>query len=487
MISADQPYRTIADVQTAIQDGKTTVKAVVEQYLKAIDELDPDLNAITVTNQKALDEAQRLDELDPAKRGPLHGVPIVVKDQIETVDMATAFGSKACKDYMPERDATLVRKLKEAGAVIIGKSTMPDWAASWFSTSSLSETTKNPYDVSRDPGGSSSGSGAAVASGMAVAAIGGDTGGSIRLPSSFCGLVGVRVTPGRISRDGMSALVVTQDTPGPMTNSVEDAGRILDSIVGFDAEDNYTSINAIAPKVSTNTPFYDATQQPSLNGKRLGVLRDVFGTHQGILSVVDAALDGLQKAGAELIDVDIPDLDHYKTFTSVYATRSKSDINNFLSSRKGLSHLKIEDLQRDGVYHKALDLIDVLVKGPKEFIRDSHFALRLSEQSSFQRIVASAFAKHELDAMIYPTCQLLAPKTQDLLDMRWTCLNYPTNTVIASQLLFPAMSVPIGKTKDTEETPDGPELPVGLEILGLPLGEEKMLAIAAGVEASRRS
>lgn len=139
----------------------------------------------------------------------------MIKDQIETAGLKTAFGSVACKNYVPEQDATLVRKLKDAGAIILAKSTMPDWAASWFSTSSLNETTKNPHDLSRDPGGSSSGSGAAVASGMAIAAIGGDTGGSIRLPSSFCKLVGVRVTPGRVSRDGMSALVTPQDTPGP--------------------------------------------------------------------------------------------------------------------------------------------------------------------------------------------------------------------------------------------------------------------------------
>lgn len=418
MLAAEQSYRSIADVQKAIDDGKTTAKAVVEQYSEVINDLDPKLNALTVINEEARDEAQALDDLEPAKRGPLHGVPIIIKDQIETKGIPTAFGSKACKDYLPEKDATLVRKLKEAGAIVMGKSTMPDWAASWFSTSSLSGTTKNPYDLSRDPGGSSSGSGAAVAAGMAVAAIGGDTGGSIRLPSSFCGLVGVRVTPGRISRDGMSALVVTQDTPGPMTNSVEDAARILYVIVGFDEADNYTSVNVVAPASQSTTPFQDAIRQPSLKAKRLGVLKEVFGTHKGILTIFDTALAGLKRAGAELIDVEIPDLDHYKTFTSVYATRSKNDINAFLASRKGLSHLKIEDLQKDGVYHKALDLIDVLVKGPDDFTRDPHFAKRLTEQSEFQRIVASIFAKHKLDAIIYPTCQLLAPKTQDLLDMR---------------------------------------------------------------------
>jgi amidase len=244
-------------------------------------------------------------------------VPIVIKDQIETAGIPTAFGSIKCKDYVPSADATLIKKLKDAGAVIIAKATMPDWATSWFSTSSLSGTTKNPYDLSRESGGSSSGSGAAVASSMAVAAIGGDTGGSIRLPSSFCGLVGVRCTPGRISRDGMSALVTTQDTPGPMTTSVEDAAVILDAIVGFDEKDEYTSVNILKPAGS----FQAAIREPSVKGKRLGVLRQAFGTHSGVLKASEAAVKKLGDAGAELIDVEIPDLEHYKSFTFIYGTR----------------------------------------------------------------------------------------------------------------------------------------------------------------------
>ncbi|KAK5698043.1 hypothetical protein LTR97_007003 [Elasticomyces elasticus] len=482
MFSSEVPYTSIADLQQKLRNGELTVVSVVEQYLEAIEQLNPEINAITTTNANALADARELDGLDSADRGPLHGMPIVIKDQIETADMATAFGSKACEKYVPEKDATLVCKLQDAGAIILAKSTMPDWAASWFSTSSLSGTTKNPYDLSRDPGGSSSGSGAAVAAGMAIAAIGGDTGGSIRLPSSFCGLVGVRVTPGRISRDGMSSLVVTQDTPGPMTKTVEDAARILDVIVGFDEADDFTAVNTMTPISTSKTPFLDAARSPSVKGRRFGVLRSAFGTHKGINQVVDATLTKLQKAGAVLVDIEIPNLDHYISYTTMYATRSRTDINAFLASRKELSHLKIEDLQAEGTYHKALDLIDVLSRGPKDFTTSLHFGGRLLEQSAFQRVVASVFAKEKLESIVYPTCQLLAPKTQDILDMRWTCISYPTNTTIASQLLFPAISVPVGRAKDDEE-PDGPELPVGLEILGLPLAEERLIAVAAGIEA----
>jgi amidase len=350
--------------------------------------------------------------LDTSQRGPLFGIPV------ETADMVTAFGSRACKDYVPAKDATLVKRLRDAGAVILGKSTMPDWAASWFSTSSLSETTKNPYDLKREPGGSSSGSGAAVAAGMALAAIGGDTGGSIRLPSSFCGLVGVRVTPGRISRDGMSALVQYQDTPGPMTYSVEDAARILDVIVGFDERDDYTSVNAVSPLTGSETPFQNAIKKPSLHGKRLGVLRQAFGNDKSIQAVLSKSLQALVSSGATLIDISTPDLEHYKSRSSAYVLRSKADINAFCASRPALSHLKLEDLHAAGEYHKALDLIDAVVKGPSDYKKNVHYTEAILVREEFQRVVATVFAREKLDAVVYPTCQVLPPRTEDVLSAR---------------------------------------------------------------------
>lgn len=299
---------------------------------------------------------------------------------------------------------------------------MPDWAASWFSTSSLSLTTKNPHDLTRDPGGSSSGSGAAVAAGMAVVAIGGDTGGSIRLPASFCGLVGVRVTPGRISRDGMSALIQNQDTPGPMAHSVEDAARILDVIVGFDERDDFTSVNAITPLSGSKTPFQDAIKQTSLEGKRIGVLKQAFGSDKSIRSVLDRSLSDLESKGAILVEVSVSDLEYYKSASSAYVLRSKADIDAFCASRKELAHLKLEDLHAAGRYHKALDLINVIVKGPSEYKKNVHYTEAMLVQAQFQRIVASVFAKHELDAIVYPTCQVLPPKTEDLLNAKYVTL-----------------------------------------------------------------
>lgn len=408
-------------------------------------------------------------------------MPILIKDQIETAGIKTSYGSAACKDYVPDVDATLIRKLREAGAVILGKTTMCDWAAGYSSLSSLSGTTQHPIDSSRDPGGSSAGSGTAVAADLALAAIGGDTGGSIRLPSSFCGLVGLRPTPGRISRDGMSSLLSVQDTPGPMTKNVEDAARLMDVLVGFDERDESTSINHFTGRTTMSTQFTDAIKQPFLEGKRLGVLREVFGNHRGINTVLEKTLADLKNAGVELIEVSVPDLQHFRDTTSMYFLRSKTDINDFMKSRKGLAHLNIVDLHASGTYHRGLKTIDLLVKGPSDYLQSPHFGKAIGEQLRFQRVMGSVFAKHDLDAMIYPTSQLLAPKTQDLLDLERI---EPPNTVIGSQLLWTALSVPIGKATD-DYYPDDPELPVGLEVLGVPLSEERILNIAAGIESLR--
>src|SRR6476660_4821824 len=271
---------TITDIHRAFSDGSLTCRQLVENYLDRIERYDrngPKLNSIITVNPAALSEADRLDaQYSKTKKltGPLHGIPVVVKDQAETKGIVTTFGSIAMDGYMPERDATAVRKLKDAGAIILAKVTLPDWATSWFGFSSKSGETKNPYALDRDPGGSSSGTAAAVAANLCTVGIGEDTGGSIRLPASFTNLVGVRVTPGLISRDGMSPLVVFQDTAGPMTRTVTDAAILLDALVGYDERDPYTAAYAIAGHKGSYTQLLN---KDGLKGIRLGVLKEAFG------------------------------------------------------------------------------------------------------------------------------------------------------------------------------------------------------------------
>lgn len=473
---------TIADVHARIREGSLTVTQLVEAYLERIETLDqggPSLNSVITVSSSALDEARALDEgfaETGELAGPLHGVPIVVKDQIETAGIITTFGSAATGDYMPPEDASAVARLKAAGAIILAKTTMPDFATSWFSTSSRSEITKNPYDLSRDPGGSSSGTASAVAANLGLVGVGEDTGGSIRLPASFCNLVGVRVTPGLISRTGMSSLVVPQDTSGPMTRTVEDAARMLDVMIGFDPADPYTAAVGVARRTES---FVDALKDSTLKGKRIGVLREVFGLEDdpegvAVNKTLDAALGQLTEAGATLLDVEIADLMHFVGYTSLYFSRSLQDMNAFIADRPNLGVESITQLHAEKKFHPKLDLFEGIATGPATLKGDPEFLDRTLAQGDFQRRVISMMLDLELDAIAFPSTRLPAPTHEDIYGDRWTCLTYPTNTVIASQLHFPAITVPAGFTANG--------LPVGLELMSVPYDEVRLMQVARGVE-----
>ncbi|WP_437770394.1 amidase [Arthrobacter sp. KNU40] len=473
---------TITQVHDALLAGTFTVRELVEAYLERIRTLDaegPALNSIVTVSGTALEEADAQDAYLAANgtlSGPLHGVPVVVKDQIETAGIPTSFGSAATGAYTAAQDATAIAQLRTAGAIILAKTTMPDFATSWFSTSSRSGITRNPYDLARDPGGSSSGSAAAVAANLALVGIGEDTGGSIRLPCSFCNVVGLRVTPGLISRTGMSSLVVPQDTAGPITRTVTDAAVVLDALVGFDPKDPYTAAYAIARHSGT---YAEAVAKDGLAGKRIGVLRQAFGPDSdaesaAVNDVIRQALAKVEAAGAQLVDVEVPNLNDYVADTSVYFSRSRQDMNAFIAKRPELGIDSIEQLHAEGKFHEKLDLFVGIATGPATAKEDPTYPDRVALQGDFQRLVAGIMAEQKLDAICFPDVKLAAPSHEDIFADRWTCLTYPTNTVIASQLLFPAITVPAGFTSEG--------LPVGLEIMALPYSEPQLLGLAHGVE-----
>ncbi|MFE5699584.1 amidase [Rhodococcus koreensis] len=473
---------TIDSVQHAYRDGTATARDVVQAYLDRIAGLDQDgprLNSVITVSDTALDDADALDRslgLTGELAGPLHGVPVLVKDQAATAGIRTTFGNKNAANYVPTEDATAIKKLKAAGAIILGKTTMPDFATSWFSTSSVSGVTKNPYDLTRDPGGSSSGSGAAIAANLALVGIGEDTGGSIRLPASFCNLVGFRVTPGMISRNGMSPLVVPQDTAGPMTRTVTDAAILLDVLVGYDPTDDFTTV---ARHHRHSGSFAENIKGATVVDKRIGVLRSAFGDANdsagaAVNDVIDNALAELGAAGAELVDIEIPKLDHYVSFTSLYFTRSRNDMNRFFAENPDIGIAGVDEVRRSGTYDPHLDLFEGITDGPADPKSDPDYLDRVLAREEFARIVTALFVERALDAIVFPDVKLPAPTHDDVLDGRWTCLTYPTNTVIASQLHFPAVSVPAGFTADG--------LPVGLEIMSTRFEETTLLQVARGVE-----
>ena len=294
---------TIAGIHAAYRSGDLTAAELVSRYLARIEAYDrngPALNSVINVNPKAVEEAEALDEAfaKGGLTGPLHGIPVIVKDQIETANIVTTFGSAAAAGYLPEKDATTIRLMRDAGAIILAKTAMPDFATSWFGYCSAIGATKNPYDLERDPGGSSGGTGCAVAANLGAIGLGEDTGGSARLPASFDNLVGLKVTPGLISRAGMSPLVVFQDSAGPMCRTVTDLAKLLQVIVGFDPEDPYTSTALIAGK----TDYVACLDKDALSGKTIGVVRSAFGDSSNpdaaaVNAVVEDALGALRGAG----------------------------------------------------------------------------------------------------------------------------------------------------------------------------------------------
>lgn len=472
---------TVTDVQARMRAGEITCEQLVQWYLDRIQRYDrqgPSLHAIVNVNPQALERARELDQhLGRERRfkGPLHGVPVLVKDQAETSFAPTTFGTRAYTQYRPAGDAFLVRKLIDAGAVILAKTSMCDFAAGWFSFSSVTERTRNPYANDRDAGGSSAGTGAGTAANFGLVGVGEDTGGSIRIPASFNNLFGLRVTTGLISRSGFSPLVHFQDTPGPMARSVRDLSKLLDVLVGYDPQDPYTAAAVLAREAGA----YEASLAlANLQGLRIGVLKQGFDgqdeTSPAVNAVVGSLLKRLAGAGVEFVDVDLPDVGDWIGRTSLYIQQSKSDLNRFMGSRPAGARHTFEEIYANQWFHPLNDLFHNLHEGPA--VPESapeYYPQRLAQQE-FQRVLLNLYASNRLDFLIYPDVKVLPPKYTDLEAQKWTCLTFPTNTVIASQAHLPAISMPAGFTEG--------QLPVGVEVVGKPFAESALLNFAYACE-----
>lgn len=485
MTSAPFPVAeaTIAGIHAAYRSGSLTCRALVEAYLARIaayDQAGPALNAVLAVNQAALDEADRLDRAFAETGrfvGALHGIPVAVKDQAETKGIPTTFGSIAMDGYMPETDAHAVTRLKAAGGIVLCKTTLPDFATSWFGFCSKGGSTLNPYALDRDPGGSSAGTAAAVAANLATVGIGEDTGGSIRLPASFTNLVGVRVTPGLISRSGMSPLVVFQDTAGPMARTVADAALLLDALVGYDPADSYSTAYVIAGHTGS---YADAKRPEGLRGLRIGVLQQAFGSDADpdcatVNQVVRTALAAMTDAGAQLVEISLPNLMDHIIETSLYITHSRHDINGFLAARPQLAYQSVEAIVADKKYHPVLELLEAIAEGPAHPEQDPDYFRKLAARDGFQRAVVGLMARNNLQAICFPCTQVMSPTKQEVLDKKWTTLTFPTNTLIAAQTWMPSICLPAGFT------PGG--VPVGMEFVVLPYHEPDLFRLGFAFEA----
>jgi amidase len=478
---------TIGDMQQALRQGPLTSRAVVETYLNRIDAYDrsgPCLNAVVNTHDGALARADELDQAFASSGdfvGPLHGVVLLVKDNIDVTGVALTNGVGAFADYRPPSDATLIKKLKAAGAIILGKTTLPDFATSWWAYSSHSGETRNPYALDRDPGGSSAGSGAACAANLSLAALGTDCGGSIRVPATCNNLVGVRATPGLISRGGVGTLVFFQDTVGPLTRTVEDAARLFEVMVGYDPSDTLSANYLTARAPASYTAALDAN---ALAGARLALVTNAMGADSDpfaapVNAVTRAGVAALRANGAEVVELEIPDLMRHIVDTSMYVNCSKYEINAYLMARPALPLRSLQQIYEQQAYHPMLDLIEACVMGPEMPEYDPLYYRRLAARELFQRSVLNVMGQASLDALIYPSVQVVPPTREQLNSRLWTTLTFPTNTLIASQTWMPAVSVPAGLT--------AAGLPVGLEFLARPYDEPGMFALAYAFEQATKA
>ena len=449
---------TLLEAAAQLRARKVSSHELVKQSLARIDELNPKLNAfLTVTAESALQSARKCDEelAGGRDRGPLHGIPVALKDNFYTKGVRTTNGSKLFTDFVPEYDSGVTEKLREAGAVVVGKTGMHELAYGITSNNAHFGTIRNPHNPDCIPGGSSGGSGVAVQSGMVFMAMGSDTGGSIRIPAAYCGTVGLKPTFGRISRYGMFPLGFSLDTAGPLTRTSRDAVEVLNAIAGYDGRDPSCSRRP-AETVRLEEPIY-------VKDMKVGVPEDFFfnGLDEGVEAAVRGAIRKIGDLGATVIPVKLPDI-------AAINTAGRLILLAEASAAYESYHLN----RRTDISPEVLALLDQgrMVAG----------TTYVNAQRA-RRLLAREFARvwKKVDVIVTPTIPMGAPQlgasTVTLGGIGEDVRIATTKFVRPINVLgLPALSGPCGITPN--------HLPIGLQIIGPPFGERKVLTAGSAVE-----
>jgi Asp-tRNA(Asn)/Glu-tRNA(Gln) amidotransferase A subunit family amidase len=465
--------RDISQLQAAMASGTTTAKQITAAYLARIaayDDDGPEVNAMTAVNARALEAAEALDQERAARgpRGPLHGIPVVIKDNFETIDMPTTGGSLALAGFQTGRDAFQVKKLRDAGAVIIGKTNLHELAHGTTTISSLGGQTRNPYVLTRNPGGSSGGTGAAVAANFAAAGMGTDTCGSIRIPAANNNLFGIRGTSGLSSRTGIIPLSHTQDIGGPLAKTVTDLAILLDATVGTDPSDPTTKESSgRVPK-----SYLAGLKRDALKGARIGILASLFGSapeDREVGTIVRAAIKEMQKSGAEIVELAVPGLAEMLPGASLIDAEFKFDLIDYLAQFPSAPVHSLADILARGEYHAALE---------ENFRRRNAVDARESDASrrahvrrrAIRDLTVAVLDEQGLDAVVYPSLRRKAAIIGEP--------GGPLNCQLSATSGLPALAAPAGFTDDG--------VPVGLELLGRAWSEPQLLALAYAYEQATR-
>jgi len=472
---------TVAGVHRAFRSGALTAVKLVEMCLERIEACDrkgPRLNAVITVNPKARKEAARLDakfrKTGPA--GPLHGIPVLLKDNVNTKDMPTTGGSKSLEGYVPPKDAFITKRLRDAGAILLAKANLHEFAVWGETVSSMLGQTLNPYDLTRTPGGSSGGTGAGLAAGYGILGIGTDTVNSIRSPASACSLVGIRPTIGLVSRDGIIPYSFTQDAAGPMARTVADAAAMLGVLAGYDPGDPATawSIGHVERDYTRHL------RKDGLRGKRIGILRSFFGTrpvHEEVNAVSRKAIADCRRLGAAMVELSTPDLDSGAIVSdiSVHLYDLRPDLDSYLGDPKAGTPVKsLGAIIASGKYHPG---IEKNIMEAMALQRDAAYFERLAKRAKLQERVMALMAGKRLDALVFPHQKRpVVPVGESQVER---------NGSLGSVTGFPSIVVPGGFTRPTETAAIG--VPVGIEFLGRPWTEGLLIEIGYAYEQGTKN
>ncbi|WP_227354286.1 amidase family protein [Haladaptatus salinisoli] len=484
--SFDPTETTVDEIHAAIEAGDVTAESLVDRYLARIDEYDDELRAILTVNPDARGRARRLDSRFETNGfvGPLHGVPVVLKDNQDTHDMPTTAGSRALAESVPEADAFIVERLRDAGGVILAKANLQEFSYGVDTISSLGGETRNAYALDRRPSGSSGGTAAAIAANLGAVGTGTDTCSSVRSPPAFNNLVGLRPTRGLVSRTGIVPLSETQDTAGPITRTVADAARMLDVVSGYDPADPVTARGA------GNVPeggYVSHLDEDGLEGARIGVVREFFGLQdeesapeaaaERVTGVVETALDEMEAAGATIVDpVEVVDADVLAT-ARVIRYEFERDVNRYLEGLGDAAPYRtLGDIVESGLVAEAVqsrltagDVLDVDAEAPDE---ERGYLRRLERRREIAVDTARRMVERDLDALLYPPSTIPPveiPENQPFEEL---------SCELAAHTGFPAIVVQAGFTEDG--------LPVGVELLGRAFSEPRLFELAYSYERATR-
>lgn len=476
---------SIGEIHDEVKAGRLTFEQLVESYLNRIEQYDQSskLNSIILVNPNALEHARELDRQfkETGKLLPLHGIPVVVKDNYDTHDLQTTAGSILLKDTTPPDDAFQIRKLREAGAIVLCKSNMAEWAFSpWFTESSIAGTTRNPYDLNRVPAGSSGGTAAAVAANLGAVGLGTDTGNSIRGPSSHCCLVGIRPTLGLTSRDGIVPLFLRNDIGGPMCRSVEDTARVLQVIAGHDPNDAITQ-----KSIGIQTNYLESLDLDGLDGARIGIFRtlsDTPSSDKEFSAIFAAAVEDLRTMGAEIIDpFEIDGLNQQQLSRAqnrLWINTFRHDIEEYLKSRGDQSPIKnLDDIIKGKQYGRFLtNRLKGAQEAPIPNSLESPYSANVQDDPNRLAVlnqILKAMDEQRIDAFVFPTWNNPPRKIGDLRSPDGN-----NSFHISPSTGLPSITVPMGMNRAG--------LPSGLQFVGREFSEAKLLKFAYAYEQATR-